>query len=360
MPVRRSRATTIVATTRTAEAQVVEAAAVREVDAADHGRLDARRRRAELGARPASAGGTASSSTSTANASVITARNRPRTRNAGQADDERGRPPRPRSRTITAGEPGQLRPACPTGRTARGCRGRRAARTIVSAPRPTNANWPSDSWPAHPVSSVIDSATSAKITMSVHRNSCERCVEEERQDGEEPEQQRRSRSAGAAGRTRASAGAPGSASPGPRATSRCRRGGSARRTARARARRRRGTGRRSTGRATRRWRARCARRRRRRCRRRCVIGSDCMRAISATTRARSSSEGPMATAPARDDVAGRDALQRRDQDAGDRRERAGDRPHDRRRPLDADPVDRGRCRRSTPTPAPPGRTTCAS
>ena len=133
---------------------------------------------------------------------------------------------------------------------------------------------------------------------------------------------RRSRSAGAGGRTRAIAGAPGSASPARRATSPCRHRGSGRRPARARARRRRGRGRRSTGRATRRWRARCARTRRRRCRRRCVIGSDCMRAISATTSARSSSEGPIATRAGRDDVARRDAQQRCDQDPGDRRERS--------------------------------------
>ena len=32
---------------------------------------------------------------------------------------------------------------------------------VVNAPRPTNPNWPSDNWPAQPVSTVRESATSA-------------------------------------------------------------------------------------------------------------------------------------------------------------------------------------------------------
>ena len=218
----------------------------------------------------------------------------------------------------------------------------RAQHTIVSAPRPTNANCPSDSWPAQP-GERRDRQRDQRVDHDVGPQELLRPL-------------RRGRAAARARKPNSSdeadlrqpAHVPERAQPlrdrlhlRRRATSRCRRGGCGPRTARARARRRTGRGRRSTGRASRRWRARCARTRRRRCRRRCVIGSDCMRAMSATTSARSSSDGPIATRAGRDDVAGRDAQQRCDQDAGDRRERGRDRPHDRRRPLDADAVDAG-------------------
>ena len=66
-----------------AEAQVVHAAPVREVDAADHRRIDARRGRAELASRSTVGWRNSQFEHITANASVITARNRPRARSAG-------------------------------------------------------------------------------------------------------------------------------------------------------------------------------------------------------------------------------------------------------------------------------------
>ena len=42
--------------------------------------------------------------------------------------------------------------------------------STVSPPSPTKANWPSDSWPAQPVSTVIDSTTMANSRMLVQVN----------------------------------------------------------------------------------------------------------------------------------------------------------------------------------------------
>ena len=43
--------------------------------------------------------------------------------------------------------------------------------STVSPPSPTKAYWPSDSWPAQPVSTVIDSTTMANRRMLVQVNS---------------------------------------------------------------------------------------------------------------------------------------------------------------------------------------------
>ena len=117
-------------------------------------------------------------------------------------------------------------------------------------------------------------------------------VQEQREDREEAEQHGEAEQRAGGARTRATAAVPGSASPGPTATSRCRRGGCARRTSRARARRRTGRGRRPTGSA----RSTLASTMRSNTPTAIPptmhIGSECMRAMSATTSARSSSDGP--------------------------------------------------------------------
>ena len=273
----------------------------------------------------------------TANASVITARNRPRARSAGmpmtiaattptsgRADD--GREPRhlhrhvpevERHRDVEAGAQHDHR--------------ERAEADERELPERELAG---------PAGERRDRQRDERVDDDLGPEELLRPLrQEERQQREEPEQHDEADQRAGAARTRATAAAPGSASPGPTATSRCRRGGCGRRPARARARRRTGRGRRSTGRASRRSRARCARTRRPRCRRRCVIGSDCMRAMSATTSARNSSDGPIATAPAATMLPGVTPSSGATRMPVIAANAAGDRPHDRRRALDADAVD---------------------
>ena len=72
---------------------------------------------------------------------------------------------RRRSRTATA-ELAVERRGCRASR----CRPRRRATSAaaVSAPSPANAIWPSESCPAHPVSTTTDTAHSANATIVVH------------------------------------------------------------------------------------------------------------------------------------------------------------------------------------------------
>ena len=105
----------------------------------------------------------------TANARVVTARNRPRTRSAG-------------SPTITAATtPTAVATNMAKAHGRSSDRSNRSKGTgmslpwvspsTVSPPSPTKANWPSDSWPAQPVSTVMDSTTIANSRMLVQVNS---------------------------------------------------------------------------------------------------------------------------------------------------------------------------------------------
>ena len=104
----------------------------------------------------------------TAKARVVTARNRPRTRSAGTP-------------TITATTtPSAVATTMASAHGSCSDRSNRSKGTgmslpwvspsTVSPPRPTKAYWPSDSWPAQPVSTVIDSTTMANSRMLVHVN----------------------------------------------------------------------------------------------------------------------------------------------------------------------------------------------